>query len=1622
MPDNNFANLRNEAESLIDQGKNQEALVLLSKATSDKLANWEIYWLMARAGKNLGNLEVVDLACKAVLELNKEFWFARELPKHARGYYSQLEQDKIIEKFFAEHPPQSRIFVEVGAFDGVHYSNVRRLQEKYGWNGISIEPVEKNFNKLKKSYEGVKVVCVRCAVGDKEGVAELNVSSYPHLPEWGSDVATFSELETHKWQQLYGATWHKELVPVKTLTAILKDSAINTVDFLSVDAEGHDLDVLKGLDFSVYKPALIIVEYNKHRQEIFDFLTDKGYRLLKDNGQDLFMEFPEEKVNGTIRSSVNRITMTNSLEVSPYLERVRKTLLCHDCCTIPKVSGAGRVVLGSPPRQIMHNGIEIIHEAFHGKWMSEIIEKLRGHHEPQEERVFHEVLSSIPANATMIELGSFWAYYSMWFNKAIKNARNFLIEPNPKKLALGQEHFRLNNMTGDFTHAFVGRDSSDNSMFEDWDGKLIKVPRVSIDDFLVAHGIEFLHVLHADIQGAEYEMLMGCKKSIAAGKIGYIFISIHGDCYDKCLLFLKERGFTVIASHTIAESYSADGLLVVASPHVASIPPVSISVFDPQQSAKNADLVTFSDIRNKLNPHLLALGTLPRDKTIRRATSRPGDLLSCDRFDLIPKLLYASFRESCIDSPWARNLYKAHLEAFNGLHEGDGSGKSGLEAFLTAFDTLLDSLKDAGFNPEQSLVPLDRNGVVIDGAHRVAACMLFDIPVETLQFDMQSNNYNYEYFLQKGLDPDLCDAIALKYCRINPNSYIVTVFPSAVGKEEELRTILSRYAEIFYDRKVLLSKLGSINLVRQIYNGEPWVGNFADQFAGAQNKAAECFRSDGPVRVYVITTNDFENVKTIKQQIRDLFGISNHSVHINDTHQETVMLGQLLLNRNSIHFLNNAKLTTFPKFQAHLENYKKVLMERGVQGEYLCIDGSASMAAYGIREARDLDYLHFGYDDLTFDYPPELIGSHNTEIGHHVTTRDDIIFNPRNHFYYDGVKFASLGIIRALKQKRGEPKDFEDVALIDQLVNTPPALPHVYSPAISQHGAERTDDAAKATKIVGLVPARNERHLISQCLRALSLFTDAIVYLDDASTDETVQIVESLRNECNIERIIRKNEWLRDEPGDRNLMLQAGREIGGTHFIVLDADEMLSSNLLDNANLTEAIRKLQPGDRLALNWIQLWRSIDEYRFDNSVWTWNYKEIIFCDDARCSYSSEFIHTPRVPDNLTGRGFKLEGYFAGLLHFQFVNWRNLLIKQAWYRCLERIREPNKSVEEINQRYAPSIDETGLGLKPSPRNWFYGYPFFDRTVFDLPEKWREKQILGWFDQYGRDYFAGLDIWDKIQYRLAGQVTIGNLEEEPPAKKLATSNSENNRPGSSDTSKVATLRSNLEYWKEMQNKGYFENQNQALLKDFGEEKYQKFYGTTDPKKPRNTSEKDREHIARFVTLDRSMTAAIIGCGYGRETLAIAPQVKHVYGIDVNHTILDKAQDFLASNNVYNFTPVLAENWRTLTPPYLDFVYSITVFQHLTKDLVIDYLIGLSEKLTPEGTALCQFAELRGGTSDADLKVYEPSVNWTVAEIDTVLHDAGLEVISVSSEEIPDRGFWHWAFFKNKLQKAASN
>ena len=279
-------------------------------------------------------------------------------------------------------------------------------------------------------------------------------------------------------------------------------------------------------------------------------------------------------------------------------------------------------------------------------------------------------------------------------------------------------------------------------------------------------------------------------------------------------------------------------------------------------------------------------------------------------------------------------------------------------------------------------------------------------------------------------------------------------------------------------------------------------------------------------------------------------------------------------------------------------------------------------------------------------------------------------------------------------------------------------------------------------KVVGLIPARNESGIIEQCLRALSLYTDAIVYLDDASDDNSVAVVKSVATKYQVEKIIRKKVWKRDEPGDRNALLKAGREIGGTHFIVIDADEMLTANCLQDNWLAQQIDRLQPGDRLMLNWIHLWKSPSFYRTDEG-WKYRYKDFIFCDDGQCSYSSDFIHTSRTPHNLSGKMYSTDGNTWGMLHFQFINWPNVVKKQSWYKCMERIRTPEKPIDQINQRYAFSMDTSREELSPMPSIWIDGYEFFDSTVFDAQEQWRADQMKQWVYQYGKDYFNGLYFW---------------------------------------------------------------------------------------------------------------------------------------------------------------------------------------------------------------------------------------------------------------------------------------
>lgn len=200
--------------------------------------------------------------------------------------YAQLGQDLLALKFFHLYPAHHKVFLDIGAFDGIGFSNSRLFFEQ-GWMGVCVEPVLKNFTKLQKLYDGTNVVTVRAAATDHEGQLELNVATIPWAEEWGSDVSSPADDTKERWPDYI---WDKEVVPATTVNKILEASRISHVDFVSIDVEGQELAVLRGFDLATYQPHLIVVEYSDkaERQALVKHLSNQGYFVWSDNGQDIF--------------------------------------------------------------------------------------------------------------------------------------------------------------------------------------------------------------------------------------------------------------------------------------------------------------------------------------------------------------------------------------------------------------------------------------------------------------------------------------------------------------------------------------------------------------------------------------------------------------------------------------------------------------------------------------------------------------------------------------------------------------------------------------------------------------------------------------------------------------------------------------------------------------------------------------------------------------------------------------------------------------------------------------------------------------------------------------------------------------------------------------------------------------------------------------------------------------------------------------------------------------------------------------------------------------------------------------------------------------------------------------
>jgi FkbM family methyltransferase len=184
--------------------------------------------------------------------------------------------------------------VQIGANDGNRYDPYRPLIEKFHLSGVLVEPIPEVYKKLVSNYKDQpQLRFENSAIGPNNGAMALYMLRDEHgRTDELSVFASFNEDEVVKYKKRTKPTLSVEsiMVPVLTLTSLLKKHNLETVSLLAIDTEGFDCQILKSIDFSKIRPR--IIEFEHSHLSVSD--EAESHRLLSSNGYDLHRFFGDD--------------------------------------------------------------------------------------------------------------------------------------------------------------------------------------------------------------------------------------------------------------------------------------------------------------------------------------------------------------------------------------------------------------------------------------------------------------------------------------------------------------------------------------------------------------------------------------------------------------------------------------------------------------------------------------------------------------------------------------------------------------------------------------------------------------------------------------------------------------------------------------------------------------------------------------------------------------------------------------------------------------------------------------------------------------------------------------------------------------------------------------------------------------------------------------------------------------------------------------------------------------------------------------------------------------------------------------------------------------------------------
>lgn len=430
------------------------------------------------------------------------------------------------------------------------------------------------------------------------------------------------------------------------------------------------------------------------------------------------------------------------------------------------------------------------------------------------------------------------------------------------------------------------------------------------------------------------------------------------------------------------------------------------------------------ELKNKLEPFIYKK---LEQKEYEVFSLNPITLLTWNRLDLAFKLFYLKYKEKVPNLALDIYTHDIRSQTLGSFEEYGSNEKASFDKYLKEFRDIFEDIKSNGFDENKTLIPLSNQGTIINGAHRIASAIYLDKSVSCIKTELDIMTCDYKYFYERKVPENILDIVTQTFIEYAEDAYIAFLWPSENHSKKE---VLNKFGNIVYHKKISLTPQGGLNLLIELYKHMDWVGDSNSGFKGVKQKLIECFPSFEAFDIIVFQSDSIDKVRAIKEEVRQIYNIGFSSIHITDTKEEAVRISKLILNDNGVHFLNYANPYKYKQSKGKIEKFKNLLKNKNMNN--VLLDSSIILSLYGLREARDIDFFindNQKLNEISGDFEP-----HDKELKYHDEEKNNLIYNPKYHFWYKGLKYVSFAQLYKMKENRNEKKDKNDCAMMESLI------------------------------------------------------------------------------------------------------------------------------------------------------------------------------------------------------------------------------------------------------------------------------------------------------------------------------------------------------------------------------------------------------------------------------------------------------------------------------------------------------------------------------------------------------------------------------------------------------------